>query len=86
MGDLENLSFLGKFDREREKYRSPWQSGADDEKGDILHRGYGECSGMVYVSSGQLRTYIVSEDGRGQLLTQLGTSANVPAISLRTDG
>ena len=34
------------------------------KKGDILHRGCGECSGIVHVAKGQLRVYIVSEEGR----------------------
>ncbi len=41
------------------------------KKGEILHRGCGECSGVVYVASGQLRTYIVSEEGREVTLYRL---------------
>lgn len=33
-------------------------------KGELMHRASGGCSGIVYVSRGQLRTYIVSEEGR----------------------
>lgn len=40
-------------------------------KGDILHRGCGECSGIVHVAKGQLRVYIVSEEGREVTLYRL---------------
>ncbi len=41
------------------------------QKGDILHRGCGECSGLVHVAKGQLRVYIVSEEGREVTLYRL---------------
>ena len=41
------------------------------KKGDILHRGCGECSGIVHVAKGQLRVYIVSEEGREVTLDRL---------------
>ncbi|MBR2062458.1 MAG: Crp/Fnr family transcriptional regulator [Anaerotignum sp.] len=41
------------------------------KKGDILHRGYGECSGIIHVGKGQLRVYIVSEEGREVTLYRL---------------
>lgn len=34
------------------------------EKGDIIHRGSGDCLGFVIIKSGQLRAYIVSEEGK----------------------
>lgn len=41
------------------------------QKGNILHRGCGECSGIVHVANGQLRVYIVSEEGREVTLYRL---------------
>lgn len=41
------------------------------QKGEILHRGCGECSGIVHVAKGQLRVYIVSEEGREVTLYRL---------------
>ena len=41
------------------------------KKGDILYRGCGECSGIVHVAKGQLRVYIVSEEGREVTLYRL---------------
>ena len=41
------------------------------KKGDILHRGCGECNGIVHVAKGQLRVYIVSEEGREVTLYRL---------------
>ena len=41
------------------------------QKGDTIHRGCGECSGIVHVAKGQLRVYIVSEEGREVTLYRL---------------
>ena len=41
------------------------------KKGDILYRGCGKCSGIVHVAKGQLRVYIVSEEGREVTLYRL---------------
>ena len=34
------------------------------KKGDIIHRGSGDCLGFLIVRDGQLRSYIVSEEGK----------------------
>ena len=34
------------------------------KKGTLVHRSEESCKGMMYVASGQLRTYILSEEGR----------------------
>lgn len=34
------------------------------EKGEIIHRGSGDCLGFLIVKTGQLRAYIVSEEGK----------------------
>ena len=41
------------------------------QKGDTIHRGCGECSGIIHVAKGQLRVYIVSEEGREVTLYRL---------------
>lgn len=41
------------------------------EKGAILHTGDGDCTGLLVVRSGQLRAYILSEDGREITLYRL---------------
>ena len=33
-------------------------------KGEIVHRGSGDCLGFLIVKSGQLRAYVVSEEGK----------------------
>ena len=43
------------------------------QKGESMHRGCGECSGIVYVAEGQLRVYIVSEEGREVTLYRVHT-------------
>ncbi len=41
------------------------------DKGEFLHQGYGPCAGLVLMVSGQLRAYILSEDGREITLYRL---------------
>lgn len=43
------------------------------QKGESMHRGCGECSGIVYVAKGQLRVYIISEEGREVTLYRVHT-------------
>lgn len=41
------------------------------EKGTILHNGTADCAGLLLVRSGQLRAYILSEEGREITLYRL---------------
>ena len=41
------------------------------EAGTVLHRGDGDCLGLLVLRSGQLRAYIVSEEGREVTLYRL---------------
>lgn len=41
------------------------------EKGTILHNGSADCAGLLLVRSGQLRAYILSEEGREITLYRL---------------
>ena len=41
------------------------------DKGAVLHDGSAECAGLVMIKSGQLRAYILSEDGREITLYRL---------------
>ena len=34
------------------------------KKGDVIHKGDADCTGLLLVCSGQLRAFILSEDGR----------------------
>lgn len=34
------------------------------KKGEILHNGSGDCTGLILIISGQLRAFTISEDGR----------------------
>ena len=40
-------------------------------KGAVLHNGSADCAGLVLIKSGQLRAYILSEDGREITLYRL---------------
>lgn len=41
-------------------------------RGDNIHRGDNDCVGVLLIKSGELRTYILSEDGRDITLYRLG--------------
>lgn len=41
------------------------------KKGDVLHAGSNDCSGLFLVKSGQLRSYIISEGGKEITLYRL---------------
>ena len=40
-------------------------------KGTVLHNGSGDCAGLFLVDSGQLRAYILSEDGKSRYTVSL---------------
>ena len=40
----------------------------DVKKGTIIHNGNLDCTGLLLVKSGQLRTYILSDEGRDYTL------------------
>ena len=50
------------------------------KKGEMIHRTDNSCKGLVAVSEGQLRTYILSEEGREITLFRVG-SAEVCVLS-----
>ena len=43
------------------------------KRGENIHRGENDCVGILLIKSGELRTYILSEDGRDITLYRLGT-------------
>ena len=43
----------------------------DVKKGTIIHNGNMDCTGLLLVKSGQLRTYILSDEGREITLYRL---------------
>jgi CRP/FNR family transcriptional regulator len=42
------------------------------KRGENIHRGENDCVGVLLIKSGELRTYILSEDGRDITLYRLG--------------
>ena len=70
--DFQNIfPFWGQLNQEEQKTVAENVLSQKLQKGDILHRGCGECSGIVHVAKGQLRVYIVSEEGREVTLYRL---------------
>ncbi len=68
MDNIENtlpkLPFWGKLS---EAEKAMVQDGAtirQYEKGEYIHGGVNDCLGMIYLISGEIRTYILSEEGR----------------------
>ncbi|MBU4437971.1 MAG: Crp/Fnr family transcriptional regulator [Acetobacterium sp.] len=43
------------------------------KRGENIHRGDNDCVGVLLIKSGELRTYILSEDGRDITLYRLGS-------------
>ena len=70
--DFQNIfPFWEQLNREEQNIVSSNAFSQKMQKGDILHRGCGDCSGIVHVAKGQLRVYIVSEEGREVTLYRL---------------
>ena len=70
--DFQNIfPFWGQLTQEEQKTVAENVLTQKLQKGDILHRGCGECSGIVHVAKGQLRVYLVSEEGREVTLYRL---------------
>ena len=70
--DFQNIfPFWEQLKQEEQKMVAEHVLTQNLQKGDILHRGCGECSGIVHVAKGQLRVYIVSEEGREVTLYRL---------------
>jgi len=44
------------------------------QRGENIHRGENDCVGVLLIKSGELRTYILSEDGRDITLYRLGAN------------
>ena len=54
----------------------------DVKKGTIIHNGNLDCTGLLLVKSGQLRTYILSDEGREITLYRLfDMDKNIPIFS-----
>ena len=49
------------------------------EKGALIHDGGSECLGLVLVLSGELRTYLLSDEGREATLFIDGDMAKLPS-------
>ncbi len=54
-------------------------------KGTILHNGDADCTGLLLVKSGQLRAYILSDEGREITLYRLFDRDHVPVLRLLHD-
>lgn len=59
---------LSREERERISAAASYQH---VEKGTVLHNGSADCTGLLLVCSGQLRAYILSEEGREITLYRL---------------
>lgn len=57
-------------DEERQKLQSS-ATLRHAEKGTVLHRGSADCLGLIFIRSGQLRAYILSDEGREVTLYRL---------------
>lgn len=68
MGDIDKvllrLPFWGKLSEDEKRMVKSGAVLAKYEKGRLIHGGAEDCLGMIYIISGEIRTYIISEEGR----------------------
>jgi len=67
----EYLPFWDKLTREQQGHLSGVVEHRSVKKGTHIHDSSAECLGLVIVKSGQLRAYILSEDGREITISRL---------------
>ena len=60
----ENFSFWEHLTEDQKDMLCRSATLATYPKGVNLHNGSEECAGLLYIKSGQLRAYLLSEDGR----------------------
>ena len=52
------------------------------KKGTILHNGSADCTGLLLIKTGQLRAYILSDEGREITIYRLFDRGHVPVLRL----
>lgn len=65
------LPFWDKITKEEREALCAGTREAVCAKGETIHGSKGECTGGIFVASGQLRVYMISEDGREMTLYRL---------------
>lgn len=71
---MNYLSYLSVWDKLNKEQQDTLASSAvirKFKKGEILHNGSAECSGLILVLSGRLRAFTVSDDGKELTLYRL---------------
>ncbi len=71
---MDISGFFPFWDKLTDTQRAALSSAAvkrDFKKGDMLHQGAGDCTGLLLVLSGQLRVYTVSDEGKELTLYRL---------------
>lgn len=68
---IKNLSFWEHLSEEEKNLLCENTISAKYPKGTSIHNGNDDCIGIMLIKSGQLRTYILSEDGRDITLYRL---------------
>ena len=68
---LKNLPFFEHLSDDEKKQADSYSSVREYKKGSLIHSGGSECLGMIMLISGEIRTYILSEEGREITLFRL---------------
>ena len=68
---LQNSEFFSCLTEEERQLMISTSRQVTFKKGENVHRSEEKCLGVIYITKGQLRTYIVSEDGREVTLYRL---------------
>ncbi len=64
MNYINNLPIWDKLNKQQQEKLSNAATEHIYHKGDVIHRGDDVCTGLIFVISGQLRAFTISEDGR----------------------
>ncbi len=68
---IEHFPFWGNLSQSEKEFLSFNTKTANYKKGDILHGGNEDCVGVIIVKKGQLRTYMLSDEGKEITLYRL---------------
>ena len=68
---VSSLPFWDKLSQDEKEYVSNASFLRRFEKGEFIHSSENECLGMLYVISGEIRTYLLSEEGKEVTLFRL---------------
>ena len=68
---IHNIPFFSNLNQEEKEKIKECMLIKEFKKGDLIQRGENDCLGLIMLISGEIRTYIMSEEGREITLFRL---------------